>query len=390
MQAGTVFSPSAPIDEKRLFAGREAQVRRVVDAINQRGQHAVLFGERGVGKTSLANVLPQFLWTAGKPILAPRVNCSASDGFDAVWQKWFDQVDLAGAPTIGFGAAPREHRRGTTLLASPLTPDTVRRALGALAQSCSPIVIVDEFDRLRPAARRAFADTIKDLSDHAVPATLLIVGVADSVDDLIREHQSVERAMVQVQMPRMSTAEIEQILDTGARRLGMTASDEARRRVSALARGLPHYAHLIGLHSARAALDDRSLEIRRPDVERAIARALENAQQSIRSAYHDAVHSARADNLFEPVLLACALAEANELGFFAAQDVRRPMAEITGRDCDVSTFTRHLNEFSSPKRGGVLQKVGEKRRYRYRFANPLMQPFVIMQGARRAARAPAG
>ena len=40
--------------------------------------------------------------------------------------------------------------------------------------------------------------------DAKVPATVVLIGVADSVGELIREHGSVERALVQIQMPRMS------------------------------------------------------------------------------------------------------------------------------------------------------------------------------------------
>jgi hypothetical protein len=31
-------------------------------------------------------------------------------------------------------------------------------------------------------------------------------------------------------------------------------------------------------------------------------------------------------------------------------------------------------------RGPVLQQTGRPRKYRYRFVNPMMQPFVIMHG----------
>src|SRR3989304_4900393 len=74
IEVGGVFSPAAPINERRLFAGRTQQVRRVIDAINQRGQPVLIFGERGVGKTSMANVLRDFLEAArteppGAPVL---------------------------------------------------------------------------------------------------------------------------------------------------------------------------------------------------------------------------------------------------------------------------------------------------------------------------------
>lgn len=115
-------------------------------------------------------------------------------------------------------------------------------------------------------------------------------------------------------------------------------------------------------------------------VNQAIAKAIEDAQQSIRNAYYDAIRSPRKDNLFADVLLACALAKTNELGYFAAQDVRQPIRGITGKNYDIPTFAQHLNEFSEIKRGRILQKTGDRRRYRYRFSDPLMQPYVIMQG----------
>ena len=49
LNASRVFSPTAPIDERDLFAGRTDQIRKLIDAINQKGQHAIVFGERGVG-----------------------------------------------------------------------------------------------------------------------------------------------------------------------------------------------------------------------------------------------------------------------------------------------------------------------------------------------------
>ena len=380
LQAGKVFSPTAPIDERSLFAGRNEQVRKLIDAINQKGQHAILFGERGVGKTSLANVLASFL--SGGPVLSPRVNCDTMDTYSSVWHKVFDEIEMVHAVTAtGFSPGTRE--KSVDLLGGDeaVSPDNVRRALTILARPSLPILILDEFDRLKQPVKRAFADTIKTLSDHAVGATVVLVGVADSVDQLIEEHQSVERALVQVRMPRMSVDEIKEIINTGLARLEMTIDPDALERISLFSQGLPHYAHLLGLHTVRTALDDEmSSYIDIKTIDGGIRRALQDAQQSVRSACHKATLSTRKDNLFSDVLLSCALAPQDSLGFFAAQDVRQPMREITGKQYDIPSFAQHLNEFSEAKRGQILQKTGARKRYRYRFTNPLVQPFVIMQG----------
>ncbi|MDP3910524.1 MAG: ATP-binding protein [Gemmatimonadales bacterium] len=393
LDAGRVFTPNTPIDEKSVFSGRKAQIRRVIDVVNQKGQHAMIFGERGVGKTSLANVIGDFLGGMGGEIVAPRVNCDGNDTFASTWLKVFDQIELIRNRTpLGFGRAGQDTSTyGASALFgdAPPTPDSVRRVLTTMSEGALPILIVDEFDRLKQEPRRAFADAIKNLSDHAVRATVVLVGVADSVDQLIEEHQSVARALVQIQMPRMPAGEITTIVQTGLQRLEMTIAEDALRRIVLLAQGLPHYAHLIGLHASRVALDTHSTDVTLAVVDQAITKAIEDAQQSIRNAYHSAIRSSRKHNLFGDVLLSCALAKTDELGFFAAQDVRSPMRKITGKDYDIPTFAQHLNEFSDAKRGKILKKTGQTRRYRYRFSDPLMQPFVIMQGVV-AHKIPAG
>jgi hypothetical protein len=61
------------------------------------------------------------------------------------------------------------------------------------------LVVFDEFDRLaNMEARGLMSDTIKSLSDYGSSATVLVIGVADSVSDLIQEHQSIERVLMQI------------------------------------------------------------------------------------------------------------------------------------------------------------------------------------------------
>jgi len=382
----TVFTPAAPISEDELFAGRIREVQKVIDAINQVGQHVVIYGERGVGKTSLANILSSRLVSkAGAKALSPRVNCDGVDSFDTLWRKVFSEIGVTKPPSAGF--VPSGLATGTTatyaqsLPQAPLTPDAVRRHLAAIGRGRLLLVILEEFDRLpNGTLRGAIADTIKSLSDHAVHATLVLVGVAEAVSDLIAEHQSIERALAQVLMPRMEKPELQQILDTGIGRLKMTMTQPAKHEIVSLSQGLPHYAHLLGLYSARAALEGRRREIKKADVRIAIDSAVMNTHQSLVDAYRTAVSSPQSANLYGRVLLACARARVDEFGFFAASDVREPMSSIMGKRYDIPSYAKHLKHFCDPSRGRVLRIEGGKRKYRYRFRNPLMPSFVVMRG----------
>lgn len=386
--AGQVFRPSAPIDEQALFAGRTDQLRRVADAINQPGRHVIIFGERGVGKTSLVSVLSR-VFSLGDDddrfILMPRVNCETGESYASLWRKVFSSIDVhTEARQVGFHA--EDSGRGEIVAMSDKYPDEissndVQHALSVLiAGRAIPAIIMDEFDRIEsPTTRRLVADTVKMLSDQGIGATLILVGVADSVNDLIQQHESVERNLVQIQMPRMSRGELREIMSKGFERLDMRIDDDACSLISLLSQGLPSYTHLLGQHSARAAIDAGLKTVTMDHVSSAIKTALADAEQTIRSEYDKATASPR-ENLFPQVLLACALARRGELGYFTAADVREPLRQITNRDLDIPSFARHLKEFCEEIRGPILQRSGAKHRIRYRFIKPLMQPYVILKG----------
>jgi Cdc6-like AAA superfamily ATPase len=381
-EAGRVFTPGSPLDERDLFAGRSDQIDRIINAISQRGYHAVLYGDRGVGKTSLSNVLVDFLEDLGLSIIMPRANCDASDDYTSLWTKVLKDV-LISQTKQGYGFTAEQIEISKSIvesLPSKITPDDVRRTLDMLTEQNTMVVIFDEFDRLCDQTTKVLiADTIKTLSDYAVDATILLIGVADSVDQLIHEHHSVERALVQVHLPRMSDEEIKEIISKGLLKLTLTISHDALSEMADLSQGLPYVTHLLALHSARSALQYGSLILELEHVNEGVQESLSQWQQSVISTYYAATKSHQPGNIFKAVLAACALARPDELGYFTAAAVRMPLQIITDHNYDIPNFARHLNEFTKPDRGPVLQRTGETRRVRYRFVSPLIRPYVTMR-----------
>ncbi len=375
---GRVFSPAAPIDTIDLFTGRAVQLKKVVDAVSTRGQHAIIYGERGVGKTSLANVLKDML-SGGEDATVIKVNCVQEDTYEGAWRNAL--ADMAWNVEVGDGRV--DEYRLSQYLPEHFGPGDVRRVLQPLvAPPGNAVVIFDEFDRLRDRLQQGlFADTIKDLSDNSVRVTLVLVGVADDVDQLIAEHASIDRALLQIPMPRMSQEELQEIIHRAMTTLEMTIDADGLELIVLLSQGLPHYTHLIGKQSTLAAIDGDRGHITAEDVQAGIRRAVEDSQQSIQSAYKNATSSPRKDTLFSQVLLACALAKGDENGYFASADVRAPLNAITDKDYDIPNFSPHLDKFCNEEvRGQPLEKAGTARRFRFRFRNPLLQPYVIMKG----------
>lgn len=359
----TVFTPSAPVSRRDAFSGRIDQIFKITGAIFQPGKHVVLYGERGVGKTSLANILSDLLITEGEKSrdFAVRVNCSSDDNFKSIWTRVFQALAVETPEKWTYG--------------SP-NPDEIRMLL----QGVKPpmVVVLDEYDRVDDdEALSLMADTIKALSDHLVQTKVVLVGVSDSIEDLIGEHESVKRAIEEVQMPRMLPGEIRDIVTRGFALVKMTVQPQALTRIVKLAEGLPTYAHSLSLEAGTAAIQDDRDEVGLNDVERAVKEAV-NAKHSTAAAYYKAIQSSRPENLFAQVLAACALASKNQLGYFAPGAVRDPISKIMGRAFDIPAFSRHLSEFIGEERGSVLQRSGSPRNYQYRFRDPQMQPFAIL------------
>jgi Cdc6-like AAA superfamily ATPase len=375
------FSPSAPIDRASLFAGRIQQITTIITAVAQKGQHVIIFGERGVGKTSLANVVHDFVTGHGnREVLIAKVNCDATITYPKLWRNILRQIPVSRKHmSVGFqGSQSFKPVKLEAAIDESSGPEDVRFILEQLG--VPTIFIIDEIDRIRDQdTKTKLADTIKTFSDHVVQTTLILVGVADSVEQIIAEHRSVERALVQVRLPRMSDIEVYGIIDKGLESVEMACGLAVKKQIARLSQGLPHYTHLIAQNAALNAVKSDRDFVLTDDLDAAISAAVDKAQQTIRSAHHKATSSAQ-ENMFPQVLLACALASRDDLGYFSAADVRAPISTVMGRPIQIPQFARHLKDFCKVSRGAVLTENGPARRLRFRFTDPLLEPFVIMHG----------
>lgn len=83
------FQPSSPVDTQIMFSGRSQQIDSVFQAILLRGQHVIIYGERGVGKTSFARVISQIV-NGSKQIQlldSGTINADSTDTFSSLWHK---------------------------------------------------------------------------------------------------------------------------------------------------------------------------------------------------------------------------------------------------------------------------------------------------------------
>ena len=377
----SAFSPHAPINAASLFRGRIDQIRDVVDVMTAAGLHAVIYGDRGVGKTSLANIVHEFV---ADVISVSKTICGQGDTFSSVIRRAAGSIQLR-LPERQTGFVTEDSHQDIDLLAllpdrERLVPDEVAGLLARIPLSL--VFVIDEFDRLAPSETDAFADLIKACSDRGVSATLVLVGVAENIDALLRSHASVVRNLRQVHLPRMSSDELGQILDEGLAQAGFTIEPEARQQVVSVSQGFPHFTHLLAQSAARVALDGGRRRIGTGDVVAGISRAVDRSDQSIRETYHKAATPVRKTSHWREAIIACALAESDDRGYFSSRMVAEQYDRLRDRKTGQEGVAYYLGNLTKAERGPLLERTGPIRRYRYRFVNPLMRPYVLMMATR--------
>ena len=183
--------------------------------------------------------------------------------------------------------------------------------------------------------------------------------------------------LAEIEMPRMSDDEIADIIVKRLNRAGMKIGEEAVWNSIFICKGLPHIAHLLGLHAMQTACDRKSLSVEEIDIDDAVSRALSDSNQSIREGFEQAVYSERTVNIFSQVLVACSLSNKDRMGRFTGKAVAEILTEIMGEPYDVPAFAYHLNEFCGDNRGPIMEKFGEQKQFRYRFIDTLMEPYIL-------------
>ena len=346
----------------------------MLQTVMERSKHVVLFGEKGVGKTSLSNVFWKRYNKMLQSFLVARVQAGPHDTFSSLWTRALEELKANG---LALGKA--EYVQFDTNMES-ITPSQVRRELQKIGPNAVPIVIIDEYDKVRDRdAKVLTANLIKELYDFAATTTLILVGVAENISELVVDHASLDRALIQVPLGRMSEQELRDIIHQRASQTAIKFDPDAVLTIVILSRGLPYFTQTLAKLSAVNAIANRRIVVGNQDVELAMTKFISDTEVTFRDAYRAATRTNQKNNL-QQSLLACALARADDEGFFKAADVVDPFSAIMGEKKRIAHFDKHLRRFSGDEGGNILIKRGGDRQQTFRFSDPMMQPYVIIRG----------
>lgn len=280
------FQPDAPV-RPSLFTGRRAELQTihqsVLDTLRGRASHVLIVGERGMGKTSLANYLTDFatspeLTEAAGGVTAPAV-LFVSLGFsptvpevcaailneayrwarrDQSLLRWFrEELRQLEGLEIGFFGVSIAAKQGQSSTALPHAfPDALEAVFERMGGIGGLIILLDETEAI--ATDPAFPGFMKSLLEVLGARKLgtiqfVMTTTPEGRDRMTQTHESFPRLFRHVRINPLSNDEVEDLvaraLQEGLPR--KEATPAFLKMIADMASGIPGFVHELG----RAAFD---------------------------------------------------------------------------------------------------------------------------------------
>lgn len=269
------YTPAQPVTNRRMYSGRARILGSVIRAVEDQRLHTVIYGERGLGKTSTLLVLAQTAREARYLVIY--VTCSGGSTFDEAFRAIAAGIPLMFHADYG-PTSPEAERRETFVTLLGDEPVGIRAGGDLLAkvEGTRALVILDEFDRVESEEfRRTVAELIKSLSDRGSRVQILIGGVAANLTELVANVPSIQRNIYALQLPKMTAAEMRDLVKNGEAVSGLTFEESAVQAITAKALGFPYLGTLLSHRSALAAVDRGRVTVSEDDVSEATSEVVD-------------------------------------------------------------------------------------------------------------------
>lgn len=388
-----VFIPSTPVIDKKQCYGRYKEITLITEALQEPGKHLLLFGGRGYGKTSIANIVSHNLSNKGFFII--KINCHRSlNTYTEIWGDIF-KVTLSAINDdhLKFSKKLKDYFSESKEIVNQKNIQIIDVISFFKKVDFPFLIILDEADLIIQNSTNIgkFADTIKAFSDQLPSIKLLIVGIAKNSSELIGEHASLERCLVEVNIDRMNEKDLIDILDGGLFKIDMKADEEVKKNLVLFAHGFPYFIHLLSLYAVEDAIRLNYKLLVEKNFQNAVIRALNNMQENLRKMFKRIL--GRSPEKYEQILNAAMRLEEKSIEeqyYLSRQDpkyqINYEKIGFTSQELssylykkntslDDKKITQILNLFCNAKKG-VFVKNQTWNEKRHSFANPLFRAYL--------------
>ena len=394
-----LVSASQPVNSIEQLFGRESELDRIERALYAPGRHIFVYGDRGVGKSSLAATAANQYQSADAAYID--VSCSPDATLKSIVKNVAYQSARISRLTSGESYANTtidfryfKIERGARVTVTNLDDQIhtltdaveILREVAAL-HSERPIVVLDEFDRIQSLEERSlFADLVKHLGDKRIPIKFIFTGVAKTLDELLGAHQSAIRQFETIELPRLGWEARWEIVLHAMRAFGVQIDREIYIRIAAVSDGYPYYVHLVTEKLLwQVFLDPAEVSaVTTEHFRAAIWDAINSTSAELKRPYEAAVNQRAGD--LEEVLWATA---DSEYLHRYLQDMyssyQHLMRQVDGRvPLEYEKFAVRIRGLKSKAAGEILIPEGRKGLYSYRLK--MLRGYVRMQAEAHGVR----
>lgn len=364
---------SQPVTDREHFAGRHDILRQLISAVEQQRLHVVIYGERGIGKTSLLHVFADTAREARYTVLYG--SCGSDTNFAGLFRAFAARIPRIYHRSVAPNSPEAELRDNfDVMLPSGFGPRELADLLSDVAGT-RVILILDEYDRVTDANfRRDVAELIKNLSDRAARVQLVLAGVAQNLDEILGYAPSVRRNIVGLPMRPMTPNEVNDMIGIAEKAAELEYAEPATQLITIMAGGSPYLVRLLAHHAGIAAIDTRSAVVTEAHATTAVERVLTEWNASLPRRIQNSLSRDEARAQW-PMLIAAARAGGSGDGLFTADEVTTELAD--GQPTVV--VERELRKFVGVN--DLLEAETGDGETRFRFRYPSIAALLLMSSA---------
>jgi len=405
-QIENAFLPSKEIDTAEKFAGRRKQVEQAYLALYAAGANITIIGNRGIGKSSLARQIINI--ASGNNDLLKKLEIPHDGKMDFLTiyfacggavktfqdllfrllttqgclQDWVYEIPSArkefksldskfNVQLASLGGTIQTETESQSAITTHSIDTIFTNVVSAIVKEKIArdgiLIVLDEFDRIENPT--GFADFLKALSTNVPGVKFCLVGVAQDIQKLMKEHGSSDRLFAGgiVYMPPMSKDELMEIIDIAEKSIKneISFSQGAKNEIANLAQGHPYMVHLLGKHTLRGAFTAKKNVVDAKDIETTLVRIAESeADPVLEGRYKKAVGTSPQR---ESVLKALAKKVKSDGEILTTEAYKQAL------DWGVDNPSQYVGHLVTDDYGGEIVKIRERV---YRFRDSLFLAYV--------------